>query len=118
MNQRVVIHQFNPSMVNKFDVGNILIDGFVGGVSGAIGSAGKGSKQLTNLGKQTVKRTIKATTNKGIKAGIKESIKALTYYGKNTVKYYKSFLKDLPGKFLSAVGTILLSNHIKHKTGR
>ena len=34
----------------------IVVDGVIGGISGALGGAGKGSKHLTNLGKQTVKR--------------------------------------------------------------
>ena len=80
---------------NNFDVGDMVTDGVIGGVSGAMGRAGRGSKHLTNLGKQTVKRTINATANKGVKAGIKEAGKAFAYYGKNTVKYYKSFIRKL-----------------------
>ena len=53
---------------NNFDVGDMLIDGAIGGVSGALGGAGKGTKHLTNLGKQTVKRTFNATTHRGLKS--------------------------------------------------
>ncbi len=84
---------------NNFDVGDMVFDGVIGGVTGAIGGAGNGSKHLTNLGKQTVKRTFKTTVNKGFKAGAKEAGKAFAYYGKNTVKYYsklgKGVLKDV-----------------------
>ena len=104
---------------NNFDVGDMVTDGVIGGVSGAIGGAGRGSKHLTNLGKQTVKRTINATANKGIKAGMKEAGKAFAYYGKNTGKYYRSFLKGLPGDFFSTVGTtIASSNYMKYQYRR
>ena len=62
---------------NDFDVGDMLFDGAIGGVSGALGGPGNGTKHLTNLGKQTVKRTFNATTNKGLRAGLKEARNAL-----------------------------------------
>ena len=79
----------------NFDVGDMLTDGVIGGVSGALGGAGKGSKHLTNLGKQTVKRTFNTTVNKGVKAGIKEAKKAFAYYGKSTAYYYKPYFNGL-----------------------
>ena len=104
---------------NNFDVGDMVTDGVIGGISGGIGGVGRGSKHLTNLGKQTVKRTINATVNKGVKAGMKEARKAFAYDGKNTRKYYKSFLKGLPRDFLSTVGTtIASSNYMKYQYQR
>ena len=104
---------------NNFDVGDMLIDGAIGGVSGALGGAGKGTKHLTNLGKQTVKRTFNATTNKGLRAGLKEAGKAFAYYGKNSAKYYKTFVKGLPSDFISTVGTtIASSNYMKYQYRR
>ena len=104
---------------NNFDVGDMLIDGAIGGVSGALGGAGKGTKHLTNLGKQTVKRTFNATTHKGLKAGLKEAGKAFAYYGKNSAKYYKTFVKGLPSDFISTVGTtIASSNYMKYQYRR
>ena len=101
---------------NNFDVGDMLIDGAIGGVSGALGGAGKGTKHLTNLGKQTVKRTFNATTNKGLRAGLKEAGKAFAYYGKNSAKYYKTFVKGLSSDFISTVGTtIASSNYMKYQ---
>ena len=79
---------------NDFDVGDMLIDGAIGGISGAIGGPGNGSKHLTNLGKQTVKRTFNAFKHKGIKAGFSELGEAFIYYGKNTAKYYKKHYVD------------------------
>ena len=97
----------------------MLIDGAIGGVSGALGGAGKGTKHLTNLGKQTVKRTFNATTNKGLRAGLKEAGKAFAYYGKNSAKYYKTFVKGLPSDFISTVGTtIASSNYMKYQYRR
>ena len=104
---------------NNFDVGDMLIDGAIGGVSGALGGAGKGTKHLTNLGKQTVKRTFNATTNKGLRAGLKEAGKAFAYYGKNSAKYYKTFVKGLPSDFISTVGTtIASSDYMKYQYRR
>ena len=104
---------------NNFDVRDMLIDGAIGGVSGALGGAGKGTKHLTNLGKQTVKRTFNATTHRGLKAGLKEFGKAFAYYGKNSAKYYKTFVKGLTSDFISTVGTtIASSNYMKYQYRR
>ncbi|MBP3936392.1 MAG: RHS repeat protein [Clostridia bacterium] len=104
---------------NNFDVGDMLIDGAIGGASGALGGAGKGTKHLTNLGKQTVKRTFNATTKRGLKAGLKEAGKAFAYYGKNSAKYYKNFVKGLPSDLLSTVGTtIASSDYMKYQYRR
>ena len=101
---------------SNFDVGDMMVDGVIGGISGALGGAGKGSKHLTNLGKQTVKRTINATTHKGIKAGIKEAGKAFSYYAKNSAKYYGDFVRGVPGDVLSSIATtIVSSNYMKHQ---
>ena len=101
---------------SNFDVGDMMVDGVIGGISGTLGGAGKGSKHLTNLGKQTVKRTINATTHKGIKAGIKEAGKAFSYYAKNSAKYYGDFVRGVPGDVLSSIATtIISSNYLKHQ---
>ncbi len=98
---------------NNFDVGDMLIDGAIGGVSGALGGAGKGSKHLTNLGKQTVKRTFNATTHRGLKAGLKEAGKAFAYYGKNTTKYYTEFVRGIRSDVIVSIGkTIASSNYM------
>ena len=104
---------------NDFDVGDMLIDGAIGCISGAVGGAGKGTKHLTNLGKQTVKRTFNATKNGGLKTGLKEVGKAFAYYGKNSYKYYKIFVEDLPYDLLSTVvTTIVSSNYMKYQYRR
>ena len=104
---------------NNFDIGDMLIDGVIGGVSGAIGGPGKGTKHLTNLGKRTIKRTFNSITNRGVKAGLREAGKALTYYVKNSANYYKSFLKGLPADFITTVGvTIASSDYMKYQYNR
>ena len=104
---------------NNFDVADMLIDAAIGGVSGALGGPGKGTKHLTNLGKQTVKRTFNTTTNKGIKAGLKEAGKAFAYYGKNTTKYYKEFRFGIGGDVLVSIGTaIASSSYMKYQYSR
>ena len=104
---------------SDFDVVDMLFDGAIGGVAGAIGGAEKGTKNLMNLGKQTVKRTFNATANKGFKAGLKEAGKAFAYYGKNSAKYYKKIPKNLLVDSFSAIGTtIVTSNYMKDQYHR
>ena len=104
---------------NNFDVGDMLIDGAIGGVSGAYGGAGKGTKHLTNLGKQTVKRTFNATTKNGLKAGLKEVGKAFAHYSKNTTKYYKEFVRGIRSDVIVSIGTtIASSDHMKYQYRR
>ncbi len=76
----------------KISIKEVVIDGVVGGVTAAIGGKGSGSKRLTNLGKNTIKRTINAGTHHGLKVYGKEAIKATSYYVKNTFNsFYKSY---------------------------
>ena len=103
---------------DTFDVVDMLFDGVVGAVSGAIAGPGKGTKHLTKLGTQTVKRTFNTTIHKGLKSGLKEAGKAVKYYAKNTTKYYKNFLGEVPKDFLSAVGTNTISDYIKEQYNR
>ena len=95
---------------NNFDVGDMVVDGVIGGISGAISGAGKGSKYLTNLGKQTVNRTVNTITHRGLKAGLQDAAKAFAYYGKNSAKYYLNFVRGIPTDFVSSVGTSLASS--------
>ncbi|MBQ6838550.1 MAG: RHS repeat-associated core domain-containing protein, partial [Clostridia bacterium] len=94
---------------DNFDVKDMVKDGVVGGTFAAIGGKGSGSKHLTNLGKQSVKRTFNAVTNKGLKAGLKEAGRAFVSYQKNTVKYYDDFGKGLIKDFLTSVSQTFLS---------
>ena len=101
---------------NNFDIEAMLIDGAIGGIFGALGGTGKGTKQLMNLGKQTVKRTFNATTHKGLKAGLKEAGKAFAYYGKSTTKYYKKFWRDIGKDVILSIGTaVVFSDYMKHQ---
>ena len=98
---------------NSFDMEAMLIDGAIGGIFSAFGGAGKGTKHLTNLGKQTVKRTFNATAHRGLKAGLKEAGKAFAYYGKNSVKYYEKLIKNLfSDSVCELVTTIASSNYM------
>lgn len=74
----------------KMDIGAVLTEGVIGGVFGAVGGKGNGTKHLMNLGIGTVKRTVNTTVHKGIKSGLKEAGKAFAYYAKNTKTYYKT----------------------------
>ena len=88
MAENVVTQVIDNNGFDDFDVGDMLIDGAIGGISGAIGGGGSGSKHLNKLGKQIIKRTLNTTVNKGVKEGIKELGRAFSYYAKNTRAYY------------------------------
>ena len=80
---------------SNFDAGDMLIDGTISGAFGAMGGAGTGNKHLTKLGTQSIKRSFTAIAHDGLKSGLVESKKALTYYTKNTTKYYQKLRSDL-----------------------
>lgn len=97
----------------------MVIDGAIGGISGAIGGAGKGTKHLMNLGKQSLKRTVGTTINKGVRAGVREAAKAAVYYGKNTSRYYSSYVRGLLKDTASAIVTsVASSNYMKNQYRR
>ncbi len=98
---------------DNFDVKDMIFDTTMGGIFGALGGRGSGTKHLTNLGKQTVSRTVNATTHKGFVAGLKEAGKAFAYYGKNTKKYYLKVLKKTPKDILESFGTDMVTGYVK-----
>ena len=101
---------------NNFNVADMLIDGVIGGISGATGGHGTGSKHMTRLGVQTLRRTFKSTG--GIIAGFKTFLKSLVYYGKNTTKYYRAFFRDVPVNLVSTIGTNIASSYAKYQYHR
>ena len=99
---------------SDFNVSNTIIAGINGGISGAIGGKGSGTKHLMNLGTQTVKRTINATMYNGINIGLSEAKKALVYYAKNTAKYYRGFLGSALKDLMSTTATsVVFTNTAK-----
>mgnify|MGYP002515998197 CR=1 FL=1 len=86
----------------NFDAVDMLIDGTISGAFGAMGGAGKGSKHLTKLGTQSIKRSFNALKCSGLKSGLAESRKALAYYQKNTAKYYKGFWRGFTSDLISS----------------
>ena len=100
--------------LNGFDVTDMLYDGAIGAAAGAVGGPGNGSKHLTNLGKQTVNRTVNALTHNGVKAAVNEGKKAASYYVKSTATYYKNMERDLRKDFvITAATNFLTSNSFK-----
>ncbi len=80
----------------NFDVGDMVLDGVIGGISGAVGGPGKGSKHLTKLGGQVLNRTTSTASHQGFKAATKELSKASKYYIKNSWNlFYKPLFKGL-----------------------
>ena len=80
---------------NGFDVGAIAREGVVGGIGGLIGGKGVGTKALKNLGKQTVKRTVRTLGKSGLKAAVKESKKAFSYYSKSAGYVYGGLARGI-----------------------
>jgi len=99
----------------NFDVVDMVFDGVIGGISGAIGGHGKGSKHLTKLGGQVLNRTTSTASHQGFKAAAKELSKASKYYIKNTWNlFYWPFIKGLGRDALqSASVSIVTSNGMK-----
>ena len=103
---------------DDFDVGDMLIDGAIGGVTGLINGPGTGSEHLKTLGKNTIKRTANTVSHKGLKEGAKEFGKAVTYYAKNTKSYYKPLIRDTPKDIAVSIGEELISNSFKRLMDR
>lgn len=95
----------------NFDVDDMLYDGVIGGISGAISGKGSGTEHLLKLGIQSVKRTVNTAVNRGLSAGLNVAKKALSYYGKNSVRYYKDFIRLLPKDIVSSIGANFVSSH-------
>ena len=90
---------------DNFDVGDLVIDTVIGGVSGLASGGGSGSKHLNTLGKQTIKRTFREGTRNGFRAGLHEARKAASYYIKSTNSYYKSVFKKMPKDIAETIAT-------------
>ena len=68
---------------DDFDVGDMLIDGAIGGISGAVGGVGYGSNHLKSASKQLTKRITNEMVRHGVDTVIRETKKAVTYYVKS-----------------------------------
>ena len=72
MAENVVTQVIDNKGFDDFDVGDMLIDGAIGGGTGLINGPGTGSEHLKTLGKNTIKRTANTVSHKGFKEGAKE----------------------------------------------
>ena len=89
--------------LNGFNTKEMLYESGKGAAFAFIGGPGSGSKNLNRLGLQTLKRTGREIAENGLLAGLKEAKKAFSYYLKNTSKYYKAVIKDMPGDTIMAI---------------
>ena len=89
--------------LNGFNTKEMLYESGKGAAFAFIGGPGSGSKNLNRLGLQTLKRTGREIAENGLLAGLKEAKKAFSYYLKNTSKYYKKVIKDMPGDTIMAI---------------
>ena len=108
------VESISSQLINdgEINVGEVIYDAAIGGTSAAIGGPGKGSKHLTNLGKQSVKRTYNTAVHKGVKQAVNEGKKAVSYYKKNTEQYYKNYKKGIPYDFVGSIMKGLFSEKI------
>ena len=107
----------NNKGISNFNTEDVVAEGVIGGVSGALGGAGKGTKHLMKLGKQTIKRAANVAVNKGIKPLIKELPKIASYYGKSSRHFYEPLVKGaLPDLFVST-GYTFGTEKIKEEMG-
>ena len=79
---------------DNFDVGDMLIDGTIGGISGAVGGSGYGSKHLKTASKQLTKRITNEVVHHGVDTVIREAKKAVTYYVKSVGGMLKRGIVD------------------------
>ncbi len=95
----------------NFDVGDMLIDGAIGGLARLAGGKGAGSKHLNSLGKQAARRTAKELV-RNVSAAGRELSKATSYYVKNAKHVVKPLLKSLRGSgVVSFFGSLVKSKY-------
>lgn len=80
--------------IENFDMGEMVYEGVVGGILGAVGGPGKGTKNLMRQGIKSVTSTAKEFANKGVAAGVKKIGKAAVYYVSQTKGFYKDLFRD------------------------
>ncbi len=106
----------NNKGFDNFNWGEVASETVMGGISGAIGKAGYGSKHLNKASKQLTKRTVNAVKNNGLKSSaVREIKKAGINYVKNTKKIVTSGVKKgilKPAIYTTPIKTIKITvNH-------
>jgi len=95
---------------DDFSAKQLVTEMAIGGVSGAIGGKGIGSKHYTKLGTQSVKRVWKN--------GIKEFPKAAKYYCKSSKKLYMQMLRETPKGIAQTIGSNVTSEYAQYRYSR
>lgn len=102
--------------LSHFDTGDMVMDGIVGGATGALGGAGKGTKSLMRLGKQTVKRATNTLKYKGVRAVVDDLPKIAAYYEKNTKNFFAGLRAGLRKDIIiSTVESVFTSDRSKNQ---
>ncbi len=83
-----VATQYKERGFSKISIDQVAAHGVVGGIGGALGGKGLGTKALNNLGAQTVKRTGRQLVHQGFRAAATEVKKASAHYMKSAGYVY------------------------------
>ena len=110
--------QISEKGFRDFDKADMLMDGAIGFVAGAISGAGcsrfgngeSGFKNMCKMGKSTVKRTVQELSHNGIAAYGREAQKAATYYLTSTAKYTAA---QFSGRVIASYGWSILASAVK-----
>ena len=89
--------------IDNFDVGEMVYEGVVGGVMGALGGPGTGTKNLMRQGINSVASTAKTFAREGVKAGVKKIGKAAAYYCGQTRYFYDALKRSIPADIMNSI---------------
>ena len=99
--------------IDNFDVGEMVYEGVVGGVMGALGGPGTGTKNLMRQGINSVASTAKTFAREGVKAGVKKIGKAAAYYCGQTRYFYDALKRSIPADIMNSIVANTSKEHLK-----
>ena len=99
--------------IDNFDVGEMVYEGVVGGVMGALGCPGTGTKNLMRQGINSVASTAKTFAREGVKAGVKKIGKAAAYYCGQTRYFYDALKRSIPADIMNSIVANTSKEHLK-----
>ena len=98
--------------IDNFDVGEMVYEGVVGGVMGALGGPGTGTKNLMRQGINSVASTAKTFAREGVKACVKKIGKAAAYYCGQTRYFYDALKRSIPADIMNSIVANTSKEHL------